>query len=246
MVPGQPDTLDEQVNLPFGHTVHDICELVAKVFPNLHRNYQNHNWLSERAILAPKNVAVDDINAKLLAQLPGQASSYKYMSIDTVPDPDEVVNYPDEFLNSLAPAGLPPHSLVLKVGVPVMLLRNLDPLKLCNGMRLAIKKLMPRVLKATVMTGKAKGEDVFIPRIPFIPSDMPFEFRCLQFPVKPSFAMSINKAQGQSLKVVGLKLAEPVFSHGQLYVGCSRVGNSEQLYIHSPGGMTRNIVYQEA
>ncbi len=238
------DALDSQVKLPFGHNMCDVNELMTKVFPNLHLNYKNHNWLSERAILAPKNLAVDEINAKLLSQLPGETSSYK--SIDTVPDPDEVVNYPVEFLNSLAPAGLPPHNLELKVGAPIMLLRNLEPPKLCNGTRLTIKKLMPRVLEATVMTGKAKGENVFIPRIPLIPSDMPFQFRRLQFPVKPSFAMSINKAQGQSLQVVGLNLAEPVFSHGQLYVGCSRVGNPQHLYVHSPEGKTKNIVYQEA
>ena len=127
-----------------------------------------------------------------------------------------------------------------------MLLRNLDPPKLCNGTRLTIKKLMPRVLEATVMTGRAKGEHVFIPRIPLIPSDMAFDFKRLQFPVRLSFAMSINKAQGQSLKVVGLNLSDSVFSHGQLYVGCSRIGNPESLFIFTPEVKTKNVVYYEA
>ena len=101
---------------------------------------------------------------------------------------------------------------------------------------------------AAVMTGKAAGQDVFIPRIPLIPSDMAFEFRRLQFPVKLSYAMSINKSQGQSLQVVGLNLTDPVFSHGQLYVGCSRVGNPDRLFIlsHDATGHTQNVVYQEA
>ena len=73
-----------------------------------------------------------------------------------------------------------------------------------------------------------------------------FEFKRLQFPIKASFAMSINKAQGQSLKVVGLNLAEPVFSHGQLYVACSRAQDSKQLYMYAPNGRTKNVVYQEA
>ena len=43
-----------------------------------------------------------------------------------------------------------------------------------------------------------------------------------QFPLIPAFAMTINKSQGQSFKNVGISLANPVFSHGQLYVALSR------------------------
>uniref|UniRef100_A0A0L8G3C2 DNA helicase Pif1-like 2B domain-containing protein n=1 Tax=Octopus bimaculoides TaxID=37653 RepID=A0A0L8G3C2_OCTBM len=111
-------------------------DLKHKVFPNFKQNYQNHNWLCERAILAPKNVAVTKINQHLMHSLPGNLQTYK--SVDTVPDTNEVVNYPPEFLNSLEPPGLPPHILSLKVGTPVMLLRNLEPPRLCNGTRLVI------------------------------------------------------------------------------------------------------------
>jgi ATP-dependent DNA helicase PIF1 len=53
------------------------------------------------------------------------------------------------------------------------------------------------------LNGKFKGEDVLLPRIPMITTDMPFEFKRLLFPVRLAFAMTINKAQGQSLKVCG-------------------------------------------
>ena len=108
------------------------------------------------------------------------------------------------------------------------------------------KKLMPHVIEATTMTGHAAGQDVFISRIEIIPSDLPFQFRRLQFPVRLSFALSINKAHGQSLKVVGLNLQSPCFSHDQLYVGCSRVGNGKNLFILALHGETCNIVYPEA
>jgi ATP-dependent DNA helicase PIF1 len=123
-----------------------------------------------------------------------------------VVDVDQAVQYPTEFLNSLEPPGMPLHNLVLKVGTPIMLLRNLDAPRLCNDTRLSVKSLMPHVIEATILTGCAKEEDVFIPRIPIIPTDMPFEFKRLQFPGRLAFATSINKAQGQSLKVAGINL----------------------------------------
>ena len=95
------------------------------------------------------------------------------------------------------------------------------------------------------MTGHAAGQDVFIPHIPIIPSDLPLQFRRLQFSVCLSFAMSINKAQRKSLKVDDLNLQSPSFCHGQLYVGCSRVGNGKNLFILAPHGKIY-IVYPEA
>ncbi|CAB0036846.1 unnamed protein product [Trichogramma brassicae] len=101
--------------------------------------------------------------------------------------------------------------------------QNINPPKLCNGTRLSVKTLMKNIIEATILNRKFKGTDVLLPRIPLIPTDMPFEFKRLQFPVRLAFAMTINKAQGQSLQVCGLDLEIPCFSHGQLYVTCSRL-----------------------
>ena len=127
-----------------------------------------------------------------------------------------------------------------------MLLRKLDPPKLCNGTRLTRKRMMSHVLEATIISGKCAGMNCFIVRIPMRPTVLPFEFQRLQFPVRLCFAMKINKSQGQILKVVGLNLADPVFSHDQLYVGLSRVGNPDGLFILALEGKTKNIVYSEA
>ena len=145
------------------------------------------------SILAPKNVSVDKVNERLLAKIPGAVMVYK--SVDSVVDVEEAVQYPIEFRNSLEPPGMPTRFLCLKIGLPVILLRNLDSPRLCNGTRLVIKKMMSHVLEATIITGKHAGEDVFIPRMPLRPSNMPFDFKWLQFPVGVSFAVTLNKKQ---------------------------------------------------
>ena len=185
---------------------------------------------------------MDSINAQILNSLPGPVSTYT--SFDTMVQREQAVYFPTEFLNSLQPNGIPPHRLDLKVGLPIMLLRNINPPRMCTGTRLCIRDLMPNVIVATILAGKFNI--VHIPRVPLIPSDMPFDFRRVQFPVRPALAMTINKAQGQSLRTVGVDLETPCFSHGQLYVACSRVGSPANLYIYAPEGSTANVVYPRA
>ena len=97
------------------------------------------------------------------------------------------------------------------------------------------------------------NQKVLIPRVDMNPSEnrWPFQMQRKQFPVVVSFAMTINKSQGQSLKQVGLFLPRPVFTHGQLYVALSRVKTTDGLKIYLPSDSdcqtptTLNIVYRE-
>jgi ATP-dependent DNA helicase PIF1 len=119
--------------------------LIDQIFLNVHRQYTNHEWLAERAILTTKNVDVNELNLKIQHLLRVDLVSYKY--IDTVCGVTETVNYPTEFLNSLDLPGMPPHNLQLKIGSPVILRRNLNLLRLCNDTRLVNKKSMKNVSK---------------------------------------------------------------------------------------------------
>ncbi|XP_075236540.1 uncharacterized protein LOC142333392 [Lycorma delicatula] len=100
-------------------------ELIDNVFPNIAQNYRNYQWLSARAILAAKNNDVNTINFNIQNKIPGDTTTYK--SIDTVMNQEEAVNYPTEFLKSLDLPGMPQHLLTLKIGVPIILLRNINP-----------------------------------------------------------------------------------------------------------------------
>jgi len=90
-----------------------------------------------------------------------------------------------------------------------------------------------------------------IPRITLTSQDpfIPFSLCRRQFPIRLAFAMTINKAQGQTFGRVGLYLREPVFSHGQLYVAFSRVRNSHSIKVkiehRGSKKATKNIVYRE-
>ncbi|CAB3242523.1 unnamed protein product [Arctia plantaginis] len=221
----------------FCRFVHSQLALIENDFPNICENYQNYAWLSQRAILQALNFTIQ-------SKIAGDLVTYK--SVDSMTNPDDVVNYPTEFLNSLELPGFPPHNLQLKVGTVIMILRNLNPPRLCNGTRLSVKRLMPNLIEATIINGKYTGENVCIPRIPMIPTDLPFDFKRLQFPVRLAFAMTINKSQGQSLSVCGINLENHCFSHGQLYVACSRVGKPSALFVLTSDQKTKNVVYQRA
>ena len=160
-----------------------------------------------------------------------------------------------EYVNSLLPSGLPSHDLILKKGVPLMLLRNLQPLAgLCNGTRLIFREVSSdgRLMHCSIVKDGVSRE-VAIPRITLRPGEKeyPFEWSRRQFPVRAAFASTINKAQGESLKRIGIWLPEPVFGHGQLYVALSRVGAPEWVTIAirpregEPANQTRNVVFQE-
>ena len=125
------------------------------------------------------------------------------------------------------------------------MLRNINQPKLCDGTRLSVKKLMTNIMEAKILTGPFKGKDVLNPWIPMIPTDMSFQFKRLQFPIRLAFAITINKAHGPSLELWGLYLHTDCFSHGQLYVACSRVGNPDNLFIYTVTGTTKNIVYPQ-
>ncbi|GAA0154282.1 DNA helicase [Lithospermum erythrorhizon] len=247
--------LPDPMVIPYTNLEDSLEALISYVYPDMDLFESSPFEMMKRSILCPKNEFVDDINSKLIERLPGE--EVKYISDDRARNVVDQGDYVD-YLNSLEPRGLPQHRLTLKKNSPVILLRNINPVEgLCNGTRLICKNLTPNLVGAVIATGQFKGKHVWIPRIPLEPNPsdnkylIPFVRR--QIPLRLCFAMSINKAQGQTLDYVGLYLKQPVFTHGQLYVAISRAktGNNVKVLIlpptpREPGTKyTTNVVYDE-
>src|SRR5690554_2651537 len=114
----------------------------------------------ERAILTPLNVNVNKINDLATEMLHG-AQPTTYLAQDSLPDDDNAGQYPVEFLNTLEPSSLPPFRLLLKVGQPIVLLRNMNPKRgLCNGTRLIVRSVTRRCIEAEIVVGKFYGQRV--------------------------------------------------------------------------------------
>ena len=108
------------------------------------------------------------------------------------------------------------------------------------------------MLEVCLIGGQQDGKSDFILCITLYPPVEAIVFhlsRC-QFPVRLAFAMTINKAQGQSFKYIGINFQTPVFTHGQFYVAMSRCTSGNRVKVlfpdNSTNTITKNIVYPEA
>ena len=172
--------------------------MVSWVFEDLELNIKKSEWLMERAILCPTNKEVDMVNEFISKLIPGE--KHLLYSADSVEE-ELGHRYPVELLNTMDTSGMPPHQLTLKIGMIIMLLRNFDTtMGHCNGSRYILLNIRRHVLLAELITGIHTGTQLLIPRIPIRPSENRFHFTLTrkQFPVRPCFAMTVNKSQGQS------------------------------------------------
>ena len=153
---------------------------------------------------------------------------------------------------------MPPHSLKLKEGAVVMLLRNLDLKRgLCNGIRMVVRHCNRNTIDCEVLCGISAGNHILLPRVQLAPADtgLPFVLQRRQFPLRLAYSMTINKSQGQTFEKVGLHMKRPCFSHGQLYVAFSRARSFDNIFVQvcstdnqgfvGDRCFTRNIVYSQ-
>ena len=109
-----------------------------------------------------------DINVRILTRLAGETRVYDVINsinFNTI----KKDNRPDifiEFLRAQNPSGLPSTRLKLKIGIPIICLRNLFPReRLYNKTRIIITKLREYSIKIKIISGQFYGKDRVISRI---------------------------------------------------------------------------------
>ncbi|PIA29552.1 hypothetical protein AQUCO_05900055v1 [Aquilegia coerulea] len=181
-----------------------IQQIVETIYPDVSTRFAEPNYLKDRCILTPTNDCVDSVNQAVLSRIPMASRIYASLWC------------PQSFVG-------------IKVGIPVMLIRNINPSKgLCNGTRLVVTGLEPMLIWATIITDSKIGSKVTIHRVvaSSAPTKWEFILQRRQFPLKVCFAMTINKSQGQTLQHVGIYLPQPRFQPWTIICCCFKDYNT--------------------
>ncbi|XP_062075050.1 uncharacterized protein LOC133779064 [Humulus lupulus] len=174
------DDIDRQlIKLPSDIAINPsqdpMKSIIKVIYPSLLQKYNDPAYLTERAILTPKNEMVYELNEMIMNIIPGEGRTYfssDSICKESVKTNDEDLLYPAEFLHGLKFNGIPNHEMRLKEGAPVMLLRNLNQTEgLCNGTRLIIRHLGKWSIRGNIISGTNIGENVTIPRIIMSPNE---------------------------------------------------------------------------
>ncbi|CEG76193.1 hypothetical protein RMATCC62417_11123 [Rhizopus microsporus] len=136
--------LQGNIVLPsFIHQANNLAEFISRIYrdEDIQRpNLNSQVYFGERVILTSRNDTVDAINEIVLDKISDEKVTLLSTDSADINDADGLHTIPAEYLQSLNPSGLPPSQLELKVGVLVMLLRNIDPARgLCSGTRLLLR-----------------------------------------------------------------------------------------------------------
>lgn len=115
LLPSLSDSISAAVDSIYDYMIHSFF------------SYSDADYLAQRAILCPTNAVVNDINGTVFKRVP--VDSRSFFSHDSISKSTDHVGDADllfslELLHATTIKKIPEHERALKVGVPVMFLRN--------------------------------------------------------------------------------------------------------------------------
>ena len=176
------------------------------------------------------------VNEAVFELIPGEPQfSDAVDDLSECKSPDE---YPPEYVASLHIHGVPPAQIAFKPQSRFMIMRNLSPPYVCNGVLAELISCTRLLCCMKLLSGPGAGRTIKLPRCSFHVtsenSGMPFNFCRRQFPITPAYCVTVHKSQGQTLTNIGLIADTDPFAHGLVYVALSRVGSWSNVVFYSP------------
>lgn len=146
----------------------DLLSLLRNAFTEIVSHVGDADYFTVRVILTAKNKKCQSHQWHNLRLYPTHKISY--LSTDQVCEDESQLPLPVEILNTIENGSLPPHFLDLKIGVPIMMIRDIDPAAgICNRTRLIVtSSLGTTVIEDVIAIGPHAGNIALIPKIKFI------------------------------------------------------------------------------
>lgn len=186
----------------------------------------NESWLT----LTTTNARASEINEEELSRLAGENFLFEAHFEGRMPSGD---------------ANLPADPVLrLRVGAKVMFIKNDVKKRWMNGTFGEVTALGTERIDVTLLSSSGAGsyqlerETWENHAYRFDPRTNRIESRVVgslsQFPIRPAWAITIHKSQGQTLDRVILDFQEGIFEHGQAYVALSRCRTKNGVVLARP------------
>jgi hypothetical protein len=222
-----------QVPVPLASRAHTLEHLIASVYGNDITSVSS----SRRLIMAFTLQTCQEVNDACMSAIPGEA--FMASSYDDTRDNRHSDLYNEDYLATLPLHGVPPATLMLKIGARYMITKNYDPsVGACNGTMCELLHTSRTMCQIKIQSGIHVGRVICLPRcschVSRENSGLPFDFTRVQFPLIPSYCVSVHKSQGQSLTRIGLIIDRDSFAHGQVYTALSRTSGWDSISVLLP------------